>query len=35
LPALQPLKSVSAPMVLPPLAKPQSPPQESDCGCGK
>jgi hypothetical protein len=30
LPALQPLKAQ-----LPPLAKPQFPPQESDCGCGK
>jgi hypothetical protein len=32
LPALHPLK---AQKVLPPLAKPQSPPQETDCGCGK
>jgi hypothetical protein len=30
LPGLQPLKAQ-----LPPLAKPQSPPQETDCGCGK
>jgi hypothetical protein len=30
LPGLQPLKAQ-----LPPLAQPQSPPQEPDCGCGK
>jgi hypothetical protein len=32
---LQPLKSPSAPEILPPLAKPVSAPQDKDCGCGK